>query len=38
MNVKAKNSITIGYCCVPVHKQKDGFSAENNYYMKGRKL
>ena len=34
MNVKAKNCITIGYCCVPVHKQKDGFSAENNYYMK----
>ena len=31
MNVKAKNCITIGYCCVPVHKQKDGFSAENNY-------
>lgn len=30
MNVKAKNCITIEYCCVPVHKQKD--------YMKGRKL
>ena len=38
MNVKAKNCITIEYCCVPVHKQKDDFSAENNYYMKGRKL
>ena len=22
MNVKAKNCITIEYCCVPVHKQK----------------